>query len=403
MSEYQYYEFRAIDKPLTPAQMAELRALSSRAAITSRGFTNTYNYSGFRGDPNKLMETHFDAYVYASNFGTMTFALRLPGAVLSEEAVRPYESEFGVSSRTAGEYTILEWQLADEPSGEWIEGEGWMDRLLPIREEVVRGDYRSFYIGWLASIQDTVRMADQGDYAYGEYDDEEDQDEENDEEEDESREHSEHVEPPVPAGLDSLTDAQTALAEFLNVGKDLIAAAAEASPALSAKTASDKTVTEWVALMPEGEVRSIVARVVKGEGQRVQAELQSRYHRSGGGREESAAGASRVRTSIELLARAEQITVERKQREREEQERKRREHLAGIAQRFPELWATVYQLAGEQTASAYDKIRDLLVDMRDASRQVGGSDFDGEFARFLQQAGRSPALKRRFKESGLVA
>lgn len=34
MSEYQYYEFIAIDEPLTPKQMAELRSRSSRASIT---------------------------------------------------------------------------------------------------------------------------------------------------------------------------------------------------------------------------------------------------------------------------------------------------------------------------------------------------------------------------------
>ena len=42
MSEYQYYEFRAIERPLTPEQMRELRTLSSRAEITSSSFTNTY-------------------------------------------------------------------------------------------------------------------------------------------------------------------------------------------------------------------------------------------------------------------------------------------------------------------------------------------------------------------------
>ena len=31
MSEYQYYEFLAIDRPLTEDEMAELRALSTRA------------------------------------------------------------------------------------------------------------------------------------------------------------------------------------------------------------------------------------------------------------------------------------------------------------------------------------------------------------------------------------
>lgn len=31
MSEYQYYEFQAVDRPLTGTEMAELRALSTRA------------------------------------------------------------------------------------------------------------------------------------------------------------------------------------------------------------------------------------------------------------------------------------------------------------------------------------------------------------------------------------
>ncbi len=30
MSEYQYYEFRAVDKPLTRQQMSELRGLDPR-------------------------------------------------------------------------------------------------------------------------------------------------------------------------------------------------------------------------------------------------------------------------------------------------------------------------------------------------------------------------------------
>jgi hypothetical protein len=31
MSEYQYYEFQALDRPLTQEQISELRAYSSRA------------------------------------------------------------------------------------------------------------------------------------------------------------------------------------------------------------------------------------------------------------------------------------------------------------------------------------------------------------------------------------
>ncbi len=34
MSEYQYHELQAVDRPLTQEQMGELRAYSSRAQIT---------------------------------------------------------------------------------------------------------------------------------------------------------------------------------------------------------------------------------------------------------------------------------------------------------------------------------------------------------------------------------
>lgn len=48
MSEYQYYEFRAIDRPLTEAQKSKISALSSRAHVTSRMASFVYNYGDFR-------------------------------------------------------------------------------------------------------------------------------------------------------------------------------------------------------------------------------------------------------------------------------------------------------------------------------------------------------------------
>jgi len=39
VSEYQYYEFLALDRPLTTAEQAEVRAPSTRARITATSFT----------------------------------------------------------------------------------------------------------------------------------------------------------------------------------------------------------------------------------------------------------------------------------------------------------------------------------------------------------------------------
>ena len=51
MSEYQYYDFRAIDRALTRAEIAELRSISTRAAITSASFTNHYEWGDLKADP----------------------------------------------------------------------------------------------------------------------------------------------------------------------------------------------------------------------------------------------------------------------------------------------------------------------------------------------------------------
>ncbi len=40
MSEYQYFEFQAIDRPLNKKEMAELRSYSTRARITPTSFIN---------------------------------------------------------------------------------------------------------------------------------------------------------------------------------------------------------------------------------------------------------------------------------------------------------------------------------------------------------------------------
>jgi hypothetical protein len=44
MSEYQYYEFQSIDRPLTVQEQAEIQELSSRGKVTSTQAVFLYNY-----------------------------------------------------------------------------------------------------------------------------------------------------------------------------------------------------------------------------------------------------------------------------------------------------------------------------------------------------------------------
>ena len=64
MSEYQYYEFLAVDRPLDTKALAAVRALSTRARITPTSFVNTYQWGDFKGDPRALVERYYDAFLY---------------------------------------------------------------------------------------------------------------------------------------------------------------------------------------------------------------------------------------------------------------------------------------------------------------------------------------------------
>lgn len=85
------------------------------------------------------------------------------------------------------------------------DGPGWAERLLPLQDELLRGDPRPLYLGWLAR------------WSRGEI-----------EAEDLKALH----EPPLPAGLRALTPAQEALVEFVMIDVDLLGAAATTSPSL---------------------------------------------------------------------------------------------------------------------------------------------------------------------------
>ena len=52
MSEFQYYEFVAIDSPLSLSTQKKLRAITSRATITATRLVNSYEWGDFKGDPH---------------------------------------------------------------------------------------------------------------------------------------------------------------------------------------------------------------------------------------------------------------------------------------------------------------------------------------------------------------
>jgi hypothetical protein len=193
VSEYQYYEFQALDKPLTRQQQKELRSLSSRAEITATSFVNEYNYGDFRGEPQKLMERYFDAFCYLANWGTRRLMFRLPKTVLDARTARRYCHSDAASVTETTDHVIIDLCLDRDPDDEWLEGSGLLAGMVQARSDLAAGDLRLLYLAWLLGIQRA--------------------DEEDDDFEDET-------EPPVPAGLGELSAPLEAIADFLEIYED---------------------------------------------------------------------------------------------------------------------------------------------------------------------------------------
>jgi hypothetical protein len=109
MSEYQYYEFRAVDRPLSPTEQRELRAISTRAEITAAGFVNHYEWGDFKGNPDRLMARYFDLFLYLANWGSRRLSIRLPKRLLDTAALKRFlGGSTSATIRTAGENLIVD-------------------------------------------------------------------------------------------------------------------------------------------------------------------------------------------------------------------------------------------------------------------------------------------------------
>lgn len=383
MSEYQYYEFRALDRPLNDSEMKELRNSSTRAEITSRSFTNVYHFGDFRGSPEEMMEKYFDAHVYYANWGTFTLMLRLPLGIIDLRVIGAYSVEDVLDFWTTGKHVIIKWcHFSEDGWDEWVEeDETWLDQLTPIREELGQGDYRTLYLGWLLGVQ--LGIVDK-----------------------------EADEPFIPSGGPKLTEAQKSLFDFLHIDVDLVSAGLRESKASTAGADREKLIKSWIDQIPEAEAKELLLRIFEGEPKEVQYELRRRYNQLVRTMEDfdplSEFSGRTVNMLLERVNEEEKKRLAREAakeaREQAERERKRREYLAELATKFPEIWQKADSCAQEKSGPGYDKARDLLVDLSDAYAQAGRKDeFYKLFKRFTEEHVRKPALLKRFQEAGLMA
>jgi hypothetical protein len=380
MSEYQYYEFLAIDRPLTSEEMADLRALSTRANITPVSFTNEYNWGDFKGNPDKLMERFFDAHVYVANWMTAIFKVRLPIDALAKETVEAMSVSYIMDFKATETHWIITWSLEESENYDRFgmeDGRGWMARLAPLRDELLRGDIRSLYIGWLAAV--TGEMMD---------DDE--------------------MEPLSINGLGGLTSAQQALAEFLEVDHDLLAGAGMGSPLAVDEEISQKEIDEWIDGLPRGEVKAILKQLLECKGQQAERTLKNRFAVWRRGLRGDRIEASR-RTVGELRENAgvaEKIRLEQKKREQKrleiERRKEREAYLKNLSKDFPRMWKSVQHTVERGSGLAYDEACRTLVDISEAyTLHANRKHFQQELKKFMDAHRRRKALVQRLVKAGI--
>src|ERR1700751_3116542 len=135
MSEYQYYEFLALDRPLTEKQRAELRSISTRAEITATRFVNEYQWGDLKGDPRTMMERYFDAFLYLANWGTRQLMFRLPREVLNAETADSYCYTDAASLVETEDHLIVSLYADRDPDDCWEAADGRLAAIVQARSD----------------------------------------------------------------------------------------------------------------------------------------------------------------------------------------------------------------------------------------------------------------------------
>jgi hypothetical protein len=380
VSEYQYYDFRAIDCPLTKKEMAALRSISTRAAITTTSFTNHYEWGDLKANPRKLLEKYFDTFVYVANWGTHEFYIRLPQESVDYKLLKAMAPGETVRVRKTARFVIVEFGSESEWDGE-DDGTGWMASLMPLRSDLLRGDLRCLYLGWLRSAQD------------GGLDEDE-------------------LEPPVPTGLQELSGSLDALIEFLEINEDLVEVAAQASEPLAAGP-TRKEVSGWIRGLSETDKNELLITAVVEQGERWRNDFMRRFRGPDLQQPSEVLFAIERRKAGNLLAAAharakdrawllnEQHIAETAKR-RAEDEASRTRYLDQLGRREPEIWEKVAVHILKRQPNEYARAVGLLTDLHDlAVRRGKTAKFQIELEKIRQTHAAKESFLRRLAKANL--
>ena len=353
MSEYQYYEFQAVDRALSKEDRAELRRISSRAQITATSFTNHYEWGDLKADPGNMVKRWFDLHLYLANWGSRRFMIRLPKKFIDRDRFADFLPGIDeVAIYDSGDNTIFDVDIAEMPedSYEWDDGSGWLAALAPLRADLLSGDLRVLYLAWLIGVQWDVVPGNEME--------------------------------PLP-GIGPTNGGLEAFADFFRIDPDLVRAASESGAVSETPELSAETFRAALGTIEDEQKTSWLYRLVRGDP-RVAAEVRSRVEKALSSSEDSSARPG-LRTVSDLRARASEIGKARKAAEAERrearrleserrEEEKRRSRLRDLRLRGEEVWQDIENEINMRDVSAYDRAVALISDLRTIAEEDGASD-----------------------------
>ena len=374
MSSYQYFEFLAIDGPISDEGMRYAEGCSTRAKVSRHRWQNTYHYGDFHGSVDKLLK-YYDAHFYIANWGTVRLGLAFPADCLKPELLHPYlqEGERYGDTLTASQddgRCIVWWEWNDERGFGWTDGEGIINQLVGIREEMMFGDHRALFLGWLADFdpEEWLDFEDSSDLI-----------------------------PSIPADLDNLSSSLLALIEHFPVDGDAFAVASQ----LSQPVTRDRIpITKVIENLSESQMRALLQRVAQGDGAKVSSELNRLTYPIAETPVSPAITCSefaeKTLEARELRLKKEAKAAEAK-RKREQEARKK--HLASVMKRADTIWAGLDPLMDQKIASVYDQATAQLQELRDAYLQAQETaSFQQKLNAFRERYARRSAMIRRIED-----
>ena len=369
MSEYQYYEWQTIDRTLSASQQTEVDQLSSHMDIVSATqAVVTYSWGNFKHDPHKILLKYFDAFLYDSNFGSRRIVFRLPKKMIDLRALQEYTYDDWIDIEEH-ETDCLLYLSYNEDANEWIESDNFLSRLLPLRDQIIQGDYRALYIVWLKAISyETDEFAD------------------------------DIPEPPTPNGLRKLDSGLQTLVRFFDVNPHLIAAAAGSGK--EAGSTSEVDLETAISKLTPLEMENHLRQIVRGEPGALAALKKNLAQLS---QVKAHKTQSPSHSVPELLTAAEKLKEQEQQKARKDAARQRIQYLEKFSTQEESAWSAIETLLQQKRGAAYQQAANLLVDLRDLSiYQKQEGEFRERFHALLAQYSKSQAFRERLKKMGLL-